>query len=229
MNQKSRVIAIDGPVAAGKGTIALLLGKRLHGFPLNSGAMYRMLALYCLEHQIPVTKQQEVIDALAHITLDLDETRAFLNGEDVTEKIKKREIAQIVSKVATIGEIRLEMVKRQQEMGEKKIKEGMTVVVEGRDAATKIFPNALLKVFLTARPEIRARRRYEQMGGKANNTIDYDKILADTNERDTRDYNRAVDPLVKDPQQYGYFVLDNSDMTEEQTVRAVLDKWEKLQ
>lgn len=229
MNQKSKVIAIDGPVAAGKGTIALLLSDRLHGFPLNSGAMYRMLALYCLEHAIPVNKPQLVVDALQHITLDLDDQRAYLNGEDVTDKIKKREIAQLVSKVATIGDVRVEMVKRQQEMGRAKMAKGLAVIVEGRDAATKIFPDAALKVFLTARPEIRAKRRFEQMGGKENHTIDYEKILADTNERDTRDYNRTVDPLVKDPEARGYFVLDNSDMNEEQTVQAVLNEWEKVQ
>lgn len=229
MNQKSKVIAIDGPVAAGKGTIALLLGQRLHGFPLNSGAMYRMLALYCLEHNIPVNKPNLILEALKNITLDLDDQHAYLNNEDVTDKIKKREVAQLVSKVATIGDVRLEMVKRQQEMGRAKIAKGMPVIVEGRDAATKIFPDALLKVFLTARPEVRAKRRYEQMGGKANHTISFEAILDDTNERDTRDYNRAVDPLVKNPEEHGYFVLDNSDMNEDETVKAVLDQWEKLQ
>lgn len=227
MNTQDNVIAIDGPVAAGKGTIGVLLSHTLHGFALNTGAMYRMLALYCFEHQIPVKKYQMVLDALSEITLDLDEKHAVLDGVDVTEKIKRRDVTQLVPKIAAIPQVREEMVKRQQQISQKKMAKGKIVIVEGRDAATKIFPNAKLKIFLTARPEIRARRRYEQMGGKENHTIDYDKILADTNERDKKDYERTADPLVKNPEKYGYVVVDNSEMSESQTVDAVLSAWEQ--
>lgn len=221
-------IAIDGPVAAGKGTIATALSKRLHGFHLNTGAMYRCLALYCLEQNIPVQKIDAVTEGLSRIWFDLEPDKVFLNDVEVTEKIKQRGVTQLVPKVAAIGKVREEMVKRQQEIGRKKIAQGMIVIAEGRDAATKIFPNALLKVFLTARPEIRAHRRYEQMGGKNNHTITFEQILTDTNERDRRDYERKVDPLVKEPEKMGYVVLDNSDMTEEETVTAVITAWEKL-
>lgn len=220
-------IAIDGPVAAGKGTIAALLSKRLNGFHLNTGAMYRCLALYCLEHNILVQKTEQVIEALSHIWFDLEPTTVYMNDVDVTEKLKQRAVTQLVPKVAAIGAVREEMVKRQQEIGRKKVANGMVVIAEGRDAATKIFPDALLKVFLTARPEIRAQRRFEQMGGNNNHTISFDQILADTNERDRRDYERKVDPLVQDPEAHGYFVLDNSDMDEEQTVQAVLSIWKE--
>lgn len=229
MSQKIHAIAIDGPVAAGKGTIASLLSRKLNGFHLNSGAMYRMLALYCLENAISVSKPEDVLSGLGKITLDLEGASAILNGEDVTEKIKKREVTQLVAKVAAIADVRAEMVKRQQEIGRKKDEKGLIVIVEGRDAATKIFPDAPLKIFLTARPEVRAKRRYDQMGGKENHTIDYERILLDTNERDRKDYERLADPLVKDPENYGYVVLDNSDMTEEETVQAVLDAWQKVQ
>lgn len=223
----TQAIAIDGPVAAGKGTIATALSKKLHGFHLNTGAMYRCLALYCLENTIPATKIDLVVDGLSKIWFDLEPDKVYLNDVDVTEKLKQRAVTQLVPKVAAIGKVREEMVKRQQEIGRKKVAQGMVVIAEGRDAATKIFPDALLKVFLTARPEIRAQRRYEQMGGKNNHTITFEEILADTNERDRRDYERKVDPLVKNPEELGYIVLDNSDMTEEQTVGAVVDAWEK--
>lgn len=222
-------IAIDGPVAAGKGTIAAAISRQLHGFHLNTGAMYRCLALYCLENSISVQKKDLVIDGLSKIWFDLEPDKVFLNDTDVTERIKKRDVAQLVSKIAMIAQVREEMVKRQQEIGRKKIAHGMVVIAEGRDAATKIFPDAKLKLFLTARAEIRARRRFEQMGGVNNHTITFEQILADTNERDTRDYERKVDPLVKDPDEYGYVVIDNSDMNEEQTVAAVLDRWRKAQ
>lgn len=228
MEHITHAIAIDGPVAAGKGTIATALSKHLKGFHLNTGAMYRCLALYCLEQNIPVQKVDRVVEGLSHIWFDLEPDKVFLNDVDVTEKLKQRAVTQLVPKVASIGRVREEMVKRQQEIGRKKIEQGMIVIAEGRDAATKIFPDALLKVFLTARPEIRARRRYEQMGGANNHTITFEQILGDTNERDRRDYERKVDPLVSNPEERGYMVLDNSDMTEEQTVHAVVDAWEKV-
>lgn len=220
-------IAIDGPVAAGKGTIAGLLSEKLHGFHLNTGAMYRCLALYCLRNTIASTNKSLIIEALNHIWFDLDGQKVLMNDEDVTEAIKKREVTQLVAKIAVIGDVRVEMVKRQREIGLKKVAEGLIVLAEGRDAATKIFPDARLKIYLTARPEVRAKRRFEQMGGKNNHTITFEQILEDTNERDRRDYERSVDPLVKEPEKYGYFILDNSDLTEEQTVDAVITAWKE--
>ncbi|HEX7042935.1 MAG TPA: (d)CMP kinase [Patescibacteria group bacterium] len=218
-------IAIDGPVAAGKGTIAALLAKRLKGFHLYTGAMYRCLALCCLERDIDVTKVDSVLSALSEIWFDLDGDIVYLNDQDVTEKLKQRSVTQLVPKVAAIGKVREEMVKRQQEIGRKKMDMGKVVVAEGRDVATKIFPDARLKIFLTARPEVRAKRRYEQMGGKNNATITFEDILGDTNERDRRDYERKVDPLVKNPEKMGYTLIDNSDLTEDETVEAVVSAW----
>lgn len=228
MSQKLNAIAIDGPVAAGKGTIAQLLSTKLNGFNLNTGAMYRCVALYCIRHTIPMQKADRVIQALPEISIDLNDEKVFLNGEDVTNEVKKREVSQSSAKVAAIAQVREAMVKRQQEIGLLKMEKGQIVIAEGRDAATKIFPEALLKIFLTARPEVRAKRRYEQMGGNANHTISFQQILADTNERDNRDYERKTDPLVREPEKYGYVVLDNSDMNEEETVQEVLQEWEKL-
>ncbi|HYK08554.1 MAG TPA: (d)CMP kinase [Candidatus Eisenbacteria bacterium] len=227
--QETHAIAIDGPVAAGKGTIASLLSKRLNGFHLNTGAMYRCLALYCLEHNVNTQNKQEVIEALSQTRFDLDNTSVSLNGVDVTERIRKHDVNQLVPKVAAIAEVRAEMVKRQREIGLKMIEKGFVVLIDARDAATKIFPDAKLKLFLTARPEVRAKRRYEQMGGKNNHTITFDQILADTNDRDYKDIHRSASPLVSNPKEYGYVVLDNSDMTEEETVAEVMQEWEKVQ
>lgn len=228
MSHTLHAIAIDGPVAAGKGTIAKLLSTKLHGFNLNTGAMYRCVALYCMQHAVPMQKAEKVIAVLSQIVIDLEDEKVFLNGEDVTEQVKKREVSQFSAKVAAIGKVREAMVQRQQEIGLAKMARGIVVIAEGRDAATKIFPDAALKIFLTARSEVRAKRRYEQMGGKANHTITFEQILQDTNERDRRDYERTVDPLVKEPKKYGYTVIDNSDMNEEETVQRVLSQWEHV-
>lgn len=228
MNQTVNAIAIDGPVAAGKGTIAGLISEKINGFHLYSGAMYRCLALYCLENAIDTQSKQAVIDALSHTWFDLDHANVKLNGVDVTERIKQRDVTTLVPKVAAIGEVRTEMVKRQRKIGLQMIEKGYVVVTEGRDAATKIFPDAKLKIFLTATPEIRAQRRFEQMGGKENNSISFELILADTNDRDYKDIHRKESPLVSDPEKHGYFVLDNSQMNEEETVKAVLYQWEKV-
>lgn len=227
MSNLTHAIAIDGPVAAGKGTIATLLSQKLHGFALNTGAMYRALALYCLENAISLQKPDEVIAACQTIQLDLEEDKTYLNSVDVTEKIKQRTISQNSAKVASIAKVREEMVKRQQEIGMKKIEKDLVVIAEGRDAATKIFPNAQLKIYLTARPEVRARRRFEQMGGENNHTITYQNILDDTIDRDKRDFERKTDPLVKDPEKYGYIILDNSDLTQSQTVDKILQVWQE--
>lgn len=229
MDQQVNVIAIDGPVAAGKGTIAKLLSKKLYAFNMNTGAMYRCVALHCMEHTIPIQKPNAVIASLKDILIDLEDEKVFLNGKDVTEILKKREVSQLSSKVAAIGKVREAMVKRQQEIGLAKMEKGLVVIAEGRDAATKIFPHAKLRIFLTARSDVRAKRRFEQMGGVANHTITFEQILQDTNDRDTRDYERKVDPLVKEPKKFGYVVIDNSDLNEEQTVEAVLTAWRKIQ
>lgn len=226
---KGFAIAIDGPVAAGKGTVAGLLAEKLHGFHLNTGAMYRCLALYCLENNIDVKDYQAVIDTLSKIWFDLDHISVKLNGEDVTERIKQRDVTSLVPKVAAIGEVRVEMVKRQREIGLKMIEKGYVVLTEGRDAATKIFPDAKLKIFLTARPEIRAKRRYEQMGGDNNGTISLEQILEDTKERDYKDTHRSVSPLASEPEKHGYLVVDDSDLSEEDTITTILDALSKKQ
>jgi cytidylate kinase len=220
-------IAIDGPVAAGKGTVAQLLAEKLHGFHLNTGAMYRCLALVCLRNNTNVQDVESVLQLLTGITFSLDDTGIFINGENVTDAIKARPVTQLVSKVAAIGVVRAEMVQKQRAIGIKKMQAGSIVIAEGRDAATRIFPDATLKIFLTAKPEVRAKRRFEQMGGREGSSSSLDQILIDTKERDDKDMNRAVDPLVKEPERFGYFVLDDSNLSEQATIAAVLQEIER--
>lgn len=227
MTNKGFAIAIDGPVAAGKGTVAGLLAQKLHGFHLYTGAMYRCLALYCLENAIDTASKTAIVEALSKIWFDLDHNSVVLNGTDVTERIKERDVTTLVPKVAAIREVREEMVKRQRDIGLRMIDKGYIVLTEGRDAATKIFPDAKLKIFLTASPEVRARRRFEQMGGENNSAISYEQILQDTKERDDKDTQRSVDPLVSDPEKYGYFVLDDSHESADQTIEAILQELHK--
>src|SRR5690349_8682787 len=133
--EEKLAIAIDGPVAAGKGTIASLLAQKLPGFHLYTGAMYRCVALYCLTQNISLTDKQAVIQALPAIDVDFDdENHVLLNGADITERIKMRDVANATPKVAAFAEVRAAMVAVQQKIGYKKMAKGKIVIAEGRDA-----------------------------------------------------------------------------------------------
>lgn len=220
-------ISIDGPVAAGKGTIASLLSEQLNGFYLYSGGMYRALALYCLRNSIDVNKERLVEKALLNITTDLLQNRVLLNGEDITERIKEKDVASSSSKLAIFSGVRAEMVRRQQEIAKIHLGENKIVVAEGRDAATRIIPDASFKVFLTAREEVRAQRRLDQFREQGDDKITFEKVLEQIRERDKRDLEREVDPLVREPEKFGYWILDNSDMTEKETIDAIIKELRK--
>lgn len=221
--QKGFVIAIDGPVAAGKGTIAPDLSKRLKGFYLYTGATYRSLALYCLEHKISVTDEQAVVKALDEVTIDLVDNKVLLNDQDVTEAIRQVHVHRAVAKVSMFTEVRKRMVARQQEIAQKRIDEGKIIVIEGRDTATVVFPDAALKVFLTAETSVRAQRRLEQFAA-AGKSLSLQTVLEDLKLRDKEDTERAVDPLVLDPEKHGYFLVDNSYLSEPDTVGIIIDE-----
>lgn len=216
-------IAIDGPVASGKGTIAPLLAKALFGFHLYTGGMYRSVALYCLQNGVDLTNQSEVESVLHAISVRLDDGRIFLNNTDVTEDIKREDVGMGGSTVATYPRVRADLVLRQQKIVKEKIAQGNVVIAEGRDTATKVLPDALLRVFLTARPHVRAERRLRQIQQRGKD-VSYDEVLKDLQMRDQQDSTRATDPLVSDPEKHGYFVLDSSDLTEEETVKAIVNE-----
>jgi len=224
---KGFVIAIDGPVAAGKGTISPILAKNLNGFYLYTGAMYRCLALLCIKRGIDTKNENAVVNILPEFKINISDNNVFLNGEDVTERIKEEDVAMASSDVAIVKKVREEMVLIQQEIANKLIEEGKIVIAEGRDTATRVFPNAKLKIFLTATPEVRTKRRLlqiEERGEKA----EFEQVLKDVKLRDEHDTNREIDPLVKNPQAFGYFVLNDSKMSEEETIKIIIKEVEKI-
>lgn len=217
------IIAIDGPVASGKGTIAPLLANRLKGFYLQTGSMYRAVALSCIKHAIDPTNKEAIIKHLTKIVIKFSDERILLNGEDVTDEIRQEEVAYASSTIATIPEVRAFLVKEQQQIALKELKKGKVVVAEGRDTATKVFPDAKLKIFLTANPQVRAKRRQEQITKLTGKKVTFDEVLSEILKRDEQDKNRAIDPLVSDPKAHGYVILDNSYQTERQTLEQIIN------
>lgn len=213
-------IAIDGPVAAGKGDIAARLAKEFHLVYINTGAMYRALAYACIKRKVDTKDYQKVIDVLKQVTITLEEpeknsNKTFcvqLNGKDITEEIYTPEVMMGSSDVATIPEVRKIMVELQQKMVV-----GKRVVMEGRDIGLRVLPQAQLKIFLTASPEERARRRQIQWQEKGINKS-YTESLKDTKLRDLQDTTRTIDPLQKIA---GAWELDTTQKTQDQVVLSI--------
>src|SRR5258708_4281955 len=143
---KGFVIAIDGPVASGKGTIAAKLAHELHGFYLYTGAMYRSTALLCIEKELNLNNENEVESVLPDLNVDFENNNIFLNGRDVTNRLKEPDCAQGASLVGIFPNVRSRVVKKLQEVSQKAIDEGKIVITEGRDTGTVIFPTAKLKI-----------------------------------------------------------------------------------
>ena len=211
-------IAIDGPAGTGKSSVSRGLARALHARYLNTGAMYRIVTLAVLRAGI----DPENADAVAAFapTVDLaigfdpDEDSAFLAVEDVSVEIRGDAVTKAVSAVSAVPAVRTMLVRRQRELAE-----GGTVVVEGRDIGTVVLPDADVKVFLTASPEERARRRNDQ-NTEAGLADDYDAVLADVHRRDHLDSTRAVSPLRAADDA---IVVDSSDWTQSQTIAHLID------
>lgn len=206
-------IAIDGFSSSGKSTMAKDLAKEIGYIYIDSGAMYRAVTLYAMEHGLfngneidTETLKGEMQDI--HITFRLNpETLrpdTYLNGVNVENKIRSMEVSAKVSPISTLGFVREAMVQQQQEMGKAK-----GIVMDGRDIGTTVFPDAELKVFVTASPETRAERRYEELKAKGQEAS-YEEILKNVKERDYIDQNREISPLRKADDA---ILLDNSTMT----------------
>ena len=186
-------VAIDGPVGAGKSTIARAAAKRLGFVYCDTGALYRAIGLHCSRKGTDLKDGTAVAARLPEISLNIRITdgvqRVFLNGEDVSEEIRLPEISMAASAVSAVPEVRAALLDLQRDMAK-----SQSVIMDGRDIGTVVLPNADVKIFLTARPEIRAKRRYDELAKKGVETT-LEEVLADLNKRDYDDSHRAAAPL----------------------------------
>ena len=190
------IIAIDGPSGAGKSTLGKMLAKKLNLLYLDTGAMYRAVALSALRHNVSLDDSEHVAEIAETAKIDLvgepDALKVLLDGDDVSVEIRTLEVAQASSVVSTISEVRRVMVEHQRQIGESA---SGGCVLEGRDIGSVVFPNADIKFFLTAKPAARARRRFEEDKTKGRVST-YEQTLAEINERDERDVSREDSPLT---------------------------------
>ena len=209
---KRIIVAIDGYSSCGKSTMAKDLARRVGYVYVDTGAMYRAVSLYALRHGIITADsidEQRLQQVIGNIEIGFrpnadGKQETYLNGENVEQAIRTLEVANGASRVSTIGFVRRELVRQQQRMGAQK-----GIVMDGRDIGTVVFPDAELKLFLTASPEVRAQRRYDEMCAKGE-AADYAQVLANVKERDYRDTHRAESPLRQAPDA---ILIDNSHLT----------------
>jgi cytidylate kinase len=224
--KRNFVVAIDGPAGAGKSTIARHLARHFGLLNLETGAMYRAFALKALRLEVPLDDPAALERLASETEIKLepgeDENRVLLDGEEVTGQIRNQTVTDAASRVSVFPPIRAAMVKRQQQMGS-----SGGVVMEGRDIGTVVFPNAEVKIFLDAAPEVRGMRRYDQIGqvGQGGQTgakpaPPPEEVIRDLRARDERDRNRADSPLKPAPDA---FLLDSTNLTLEEAVKAAED------
>lgn len=214
------IIAIDGPSGAGKSTLGRMLARSLNLLYIDTGAMYRAVALAVLNAGINMNDAAAVaaVAASARVALegDPDSLQVLLDGHDVSEEIRNEDVTHASSVISTIPEVRRILVGQQREMGER----GGGVVLEGRDAGTVVFPNADIKFFLTARAEARAERRYEEEQLRRRDST-YEETLADINARDQRDSMRAASPLAIAPDA---IVIDSTELSIEEVYERMTNE-----
>ena len=220
---KPIIVAIDGYSSCGKSTIAKALAKYAGYTYVDTGAMYRAVALYAFRLLgDEAIRREAVIPILTNIHIGFiqaaDGQHVTLNGEDVESQIRTLEIGNLASQISTIKEVRAFLVAQQQAMGEKK-----GIVMDGRDIGTVVFPNAELKLFLTASPEVRAERRFKELEAKGEKPV-WEEVLADVNDRDYRDTHREESPLR---QAEDAVVVDNSEMTREEQMAKIVEIFDR--
>jgi cytidylate kinase len=217
---KPWTIAIDGPAGAGKSTVARLLAQRLGYLYIDSGAMYRAVALIAQKNTVP-PEDADAVSALARTARisfqpDEDGQRIFLGSDDISDEIRSPEISTIASKISTIPGVRVALVAQQQALGAQG-----GVVMEGRDIGTVVFPNAQMKIFLTASPEARAERRFQDIQASGHLAATLEAVRADQDERDHRDTTRAVSPLIPADDA---LEIESDGITPEEVVDIIVQK-----
>ncbi len=221
-------IAIDGFSSTGKSTLAKQLAKHLGYVFVDTGAMYRAVTLFALQNNCVengILNAQKLIENLLNISLQfqfnetLGYSEMFLNDKNVETEIRTLEVSNYVSKVAEISQVRAKLVEQQQEMGKNK-----GIVMDGRDIGTVVFPDAELKIFMTASPEIRAQRRFEELSSK-DETIDFEEVYKNVQERDYIDTHRKDSPLKMADDA---IEIDNSYITREDQFKLVLEMVDEI-
>lgn len=211
-------IAIDGPAGAGKSTIAKKLAKNLGYIYIDTGAMYRAVGLYCIQNAINYNEEREVEAIITALKIEIDTKEnnqlIYLNGTDVSELIRTNEIAAAASKVATYKEVREALVKAQRQMQSEK-----SVVMDGRDIGTVVMPNATLKIFLTASPDERAKRRFKEYTSKGIE-VSLEELTQEIIERDYQDSTREISPLCKAADAVE---VDTTLLTIDEIVKIIMD------
>ncbi len=212
------IVAVDGTAGSGKGTITKIVAQRLNLVSIDTGAMYRCVALECINQNIEYTEIEKIKKVLEHINIELkkenDQQLVFLNGKDVTRNIRTTEVDNQVAKFAAIKEVREKITPMQRQMGK-----NSDIIMEGRDIGTVVFPNADVKVFLDCSVEERAMRRYKQNLEKGI-TSTYEEVLAGIKERHRLETEREIAPLTKAPDAV---YIDSTAMTIEQEAEAVIN------
>lgn len=211
-------VAIDGPAGAGKSTIAKLVAKTLGYIYVDTGALYRALALYFLEAGISIGETKEIIKACenAEVTLKYENKvqQVYLGGVNVTDRLREEAVGNMASFSSAVPEVRRKLLKLQRELAEKE-----NVIMDGRDIGTNILPHANVKIYLTASTDTRARRRYDELVKKGI-SCSYSEIKKDIEERDARDMNRSTAPLKKADDA---ILIDSSEMSIEEVVSEIVN------
>ena len=211
-------IAIDGPSGSGKSTISKIIAKKIGFINVDTGALYRTIAYFFLENKINYKEKSEVLKNLNNISVSLKNENfsqtIFLNGVDVTQKIRTNEISMVSSEISVIPEVRQFLLKLQRDIAKEN-----NVVIDGRDIGTVVLPNADVKIFLTADPKVRAKRRYNQLISKGQSTT-FDEILELINKRDYNDIHRKISPLKK---ANDAILVNNSNLNQQDTVYKLIE------
>ncbi len=211
------IVAVDGTAGSGKGSVTKVVAERLNLVTIDTGAMYRSVTLAMLERNVGIEETDKIAEILKDIKIEFVEQgtdkKVFLNGKDVTLKIRSKEVNEFVSPVSTIKIVREHLAQMQREMAK-----SIDVIMEGRDIGTNVFPNADVKIYLDATPEERAERRFRQ--NKENGIdIPFEEILKNVKERDYIDSHREIAPLTKAPDAV---YIDSTGMTIEEEVEEVI-------
>lgn len=209
-------VAIDGPVGAGKSTIARAAAERLNFIYCDTGALYRAVGLFCHRSGVDMHDPSEIAMAMSDIKLEIrlvdGVQRIFLNGGDVSEEIRQPEISMAASTVSAVPEVRAALLSLQRDIAATN-----SVIMDGRDIGTVVLPNAEVKIFLTADPEVRAKRRYDELVAKGGD-VTFEEVLDDLNKRDYNDSHRAAAPLK---QAADAVLADTSELDFEQSVELI--------